>query len=330
MYFRSMTDFVAQLIRLFAVFSTLLFSCDRSDTKSASLSTELVLPDSLSLQQAIATISKDPVLNQDTAALTLFLSGLASEADSIEGRAGLKNNPEGIAKAIIDVVYGSWKIIFDTCDTVPETMFPQLVCKYKRGTCLGTSLVILLFAEKMHCPIFGVLLPGHFFCRFADGTTAFNIEPNKSGYSHPDIYYRGRYNTTNRPWYDLKNLSKRETIGVLCYNTGIVCLNRKRSDRAVAYFAEAVRRLNGFPEAQGNLALAYAQTGWVDSAMAIFERLFTAHPDMPGLAANFGATAIACRMYKKAANIFQKGLLYFPDDSTLLSGFALANKRFRK
>jgi tetratricopeptide (TPR) repeat protein len=206
-------------------------------------------------------------------------------------------------------------------------LLPALVYKYKRGACLGTSLIILLFAEKVHCPLYGVLLPGHFFCRFDDGKTSLNIEPNKSGFSHPDSYYLARYDRSNRPWYDLKNLSKRETIGVLCYNAGTVCLNRKRSDRAAAYFAEAARRLSWFPEAQGNLALAYAQTGLVDSAMAIFQRLFAAHPDMPGLAANFGATAITCRRYQKAADVFKKGLIYFPDDSTLLSGFAQASKR---
>jgi hypothetical protein len=327
MYFRSMTELFVPILRLFVLFSTFLFFCGRLGTNSASLPNKLVLPDSLSLEQAIVSISKDPVLNSDFSALVPFLSALTHTTDSIESQAGVNDNPEVIAKAIIDVTFNSWKITFDPCDTVPQTMLPQLVYKSHRGACLGTSLIILMLADKMHCPVFGVLLPGHFFCRFDDGTSTFNIEPNRSGFCHPDSYYRSRYDMANRPWYNLRSLTKKETIGVLCYNVGAVCLNRRHSDRAIAYFAEAARRLQWFPEAQGNLALAYAQAGYVDSSMALFDRLFSAHPGMPGLAANFGAIAMSKRQYQKAVEVFKKGLLYFPEDSSLLSGFAQANKR---
>jgi regulator of sirC expression with transglutaminase-like and TPR domain len=288
----------------------------------------LVVPaDSVSLEQSCISVSiylAAMLENADTNSLGGFYGALDSAADGLGRSLGAARATPAAADSIIAFVYGRWGIGFDARDTVAETLFPHLVYKNRKGACLGVALIMLMLAERLQCPMYGVMLPGHFFCRFDDGKTRFNIEPNKSGFGHPDEYYRERYPSANMPWYDLANLTKSQTAGMLCYNTGVLCLNKGRSRPAISLFAEASRRMPLFAEAQGNLALAYAFTGVLDSSMSVFEKLFTVHPDFVNLAANYGSVAMAAKQYEKAANIFRKGLDYFPEDTTLQRGLAQA------
>jgi tetratricopeptide (TPR) repeat protein len=311
-------------ISLFAI-CVLFAACSREAPKRVPAFP--LLGDGLSLEQSCMSLSAylaAALENADTDSFGSFYSVLDSTAAGLGRSLNGRNSSVAAADSILAVVYHRWGIGFDPGDTVLETLLPNLVYTNKKGACLGVSLIMLMLAEKLRCPLYGVLLPGHFFCRFDNGATRFNIEPNKSGFGHPDDYYRERYQVGNRPWYDLKNLSKRETIGVLCYDAGTICLNRKRCDRAVIFFREAARTLGGLPEARGNLALALAWKGNLDSAMAVFDSLFREHPDFVNLAANYGAVAMDAHRYEKARDIFRKGLDYFPEDTTLLSGLSQA------
>ena len=115
----------------------------------------------------------------------------------------------------------------------------------------------------------------------------------------------------------------------MCYNAGIVCLNHKKYSPAISYFKEAVRRCNGWPEAAGNLGLALARSGNLDTAEIILGDLFGQHPDLDNCAANYAACAMAQKHYGKAAEAYRKGLDYFPGDTILISGLAQAYKRLR-
>jgi tetratricopeptide (TPR) repeat protein len=288
------------------------------------------LPDSLSLKNACIRISSDLLsinkhsadnYNQDD-----FYRYVDVAGDSLLNALGTNASGPAGAHAIIDMVYKKWNIGFDSRDTLVETLLPGLVFAHKKGACLGVSLIILMVAEKIKCPIHGVMLPGHFFCRFDDGKVRFNIEPNKSGFDHPDDYYRRRYLSGHRPWYDLKNMDKKEVIGVVCFNTGNLCLKYKDYQWAQAYFKESIRRIPAFIEAKGNLALAYAQSRDLELSKMIFDTLFNAYPDLNGLAANYGTVLLASNDVGKARKVFTKGLTYFPGDSSILSGLA-ATKR---
>jgi len=296
---------------------TLLFSACSTDThekNTIGVRTAASLDDTLSLQNACGVISVrlcSLLHTGDTSSLVLFNHTLDSTAGAI------KKNAKKMLDSILNVVYGSWKIRFDPADTVIETLLPHLVFQNRKGACLGVSLIILMLAEKLNCPVYGVMLPGHFFCRYDDGKRRINIEPNKDGYTHPDDYYRKRYPVGNRPWYNLGNLPAVATVGMLCYNAGTLCLKQKQFDAAIAYYREGARRIPGFVEAKGNLALAYAKKGNLDTALVLFEELFTAHPDLVNLAANYGAVAMAAKQYRRALEIFRKGLEYFPGDTIL-------------
>ena len=287
------------------------------------------LTDSLSLKDACIRISSDLCSGTQGAPRAenqrAFYTTVDKTGDSLFKALGLDaQGPQG-AQAIIRQVYDRWEIGFDACDTCVETLLPEQVYMKKKGACLGVSLIILLLAEKLECPIHGVLLPGHFYCRFDNATDRFNIEPNKSGCNHPDDYYWQRYLWANKSRYDLKNLNTKETVGVLCFNAGNLFLRRKDFSQAKAYFTESVRRLPMFIEAKGNLALTFAQSGDLEKSKMLFDTLFNEVPDLNGLAANYGAVLCASRDLKKANEVFTKGLFYFPNDSSLLAGLAKAN-----
>jgi regulator of sirC expression with transglutaminase-like and TPR domain len=289
-----------------------------------------ILADSVSLERSCMSLSVycAAVLdNADTNSLGSFYRTLDSSADCLGRSLGAARTSPAAADSIIALVYHQWNIGFDPRDSIPAALLPHLVYKNRKGACLGTGLIILILSERIGCPFYGVALPGHFFLRYDNGATHFNIEPNREGFSHPDHYYRGRYPVASMPWYDLANLTKGKTAGMLCYNAGVLCLKKGRNRPAVSLFAEASRRLPAFAEAKGNLALAYAFTGVLDSSMSVFEKLFTVHPDFVNLAANYGSVAMAAKQYEKARDVFRKGLDYFPEDTVLLNGLAQAHER---
>jgi tetratricopeptide (TPR) repeat protein len=305
---------------------TLIFACSREVSKPSPAFP--VISDSVSTERACLVVSRylaSGAPDADTNSLGFFYRTLDSSANELVRSCGGRGAEPATADSIIALVYKRWNIAFDARDTVFETLLPHLVCKNRKGACLGVSLIVLMLAEKLNCPLYGVMLPGHFFMRFDNGTLRFNIEPNKSGFTHPDSYYRERYPVAHRAWYDLGNLTKSQSIGMLCYNAGVLCLRHNNCNQAISLFDEATRRIPALAEARGNLALAYVQAGLTDSSLSIFERLFATHPDMPGLAANYGAVALAAQRYCQSADVFRAGLRDYPGDSTLVRGLSQAS-----
>jgi regulator of sirC expression with transglutaminase-like and TPR domain len=309
--------------------STLLLSllavyCARHPA-AGSANTFPALPKTITLEQASILVSRNLMSisgDADTISLLSFYRTLDSAAACLSQSLGGKKASAAAVDSILAIVYKTWDVQFDPRDTIAETMLPHLVYKNRKGACLGVSLIMLMLAERLGCPLYGVMLPGHFFCRYDSGTQQVNIEPNKAGYHHPNEYYAGRYPVEGRPWYDFANLTKSKTIGMLCYNAGTLCMSRRQYGIAIAYFKEAADRIDGFAEAKGNLALAYARAGMPDSSLAVFEKLFAAHPDFVNLAANYGSVAMTAKQYEKAERIFMNGLEYFPEDTVLLSGLS--------
>ena len=286
-----------------------------------------VLDDTLSLENACKRISLS-VLSRleknDSNGLTLFYGIIDKAADSLKRALGRNAQTLVGEQAILDVVYNNWKMGFDPRDDVIETILPHLAFKKKKGNCMGVSLMILILAEKLSCPIYGVVLPGHFFCRYDDGATRVNIEPNRRGFQHPDDYYRTKYLSSGFSMHTLTNLTKKETLGVLYYTVGTLFLKRHDNGFAAACLKESFRRVPLFIEAKGNYACALALCGKSDSAIKLFDSLFETYPSMINLAANYGAVAMEAGHYQKALQIYKKGLHYFPSDPKLLLGLSQA------
>jgi tetratricopeptide (TPR) repeat protein len=318
--------FALHFLILAGLFCLGSFSC--SDKISTSLPAIPNLDDSLSLEQSCMRISRHLMAvfgDNDTGSFGSFYHLLDSTGNSLVQTFGDKGNSPAAAAAVLSIVYNAWGIGFDRRDTAMEALLPHLVFKTKKGTCLGVSLVILMLAEKARCPIYGVMLPGHFFCRYENGAARSNIEPNAAGINHPDDYYKDRYPVVSRPWYDLRrNLTDRQTIGMVCYDAGTICLDRGKNDPAIFYCRQAMRLLDDFPEAKGNCALAYSRKGAVDSSLALFKELFSRYPGFVNCAANYGTILLSAGHWKTAREVFQKGLEYFPGDTLLRKGLEKA------
>jgi tetratricopeptide (TPR) repeat protein len=252
-----------------------------------------------------------------TVILDSICTALASTKSKIRDSAQLVDT-------IIRLIYTSWRIEFDPDREDIGSLLPHTVILNKKGSCLGVSLLFLLIAEKLGYPLFGVLLPGHFFVRYDDGVSYRNIEPNRKGYRYPLAYYRMRYSVRENSWYTLKNLSRHETVSVLFFNAGNCCMRAGNSIAARDYFKSSVAGLDGFAEAWGNLAIIYAARNQADSARAAFETARRFRPGLEGLAQNFGAFELSQGRYEPALNAYRHGLHYFPDDPELLYGMAFS------
>jgi hypothetical protein len=283
--------------------------------------------DSLSLENICRGISLQ-VLSRlgghSTGSADNFYRTLDKTADSLIVSLGNKTQTLAGMNAILDVVYKKWNMSFSPCDDAFETALPHEAFDRRKGNCLGVSLMILMLAQRLGCPVYGVVLPGHFFCRFDNGEVRENIEPNKGGYRRPDDYYRTKYLSRGVPWYDLKNLTKKETAGVLYYSLGTIFLKKNDPGFAAACLQEGCRLSPFLTEAQGNYALALALCGRGEKALAVFDELFGKYPSFANLAANYGAVAMATGRYRKALDVYKKGLSCLPADPILLLGYSRA------
>jgi tetratricopeptide (TPR) repeat protein len=312
-------------LRTAVFFAAVALSAISCATKKINDSTQVVATsfphaDTISFEAACRIIADHMPIEfgaSDTGSVNAFYRLLDSAAEAIRLSPLFKPRAAGTRTSILDLVYQTWHIGFDSAENSLETLLPDRVFRARKGDCLGVSLIILMLAERLGCPIYGVMLPGHFFCRYDDGREHINIEPNRSGCEHDDAYYRGRYPIEKMPWYDLKNLSRPQVIGVLCYNCGTLCLRRRLFEPAIVYFKECLRLVPSYAEAKGNLAVAYAQNESRDTAMSLFAELTAEHPDMVNLAANYGAVASAAKQYPKALTIYLSSLERNPGDSLL-------------
>lgn len=282
----------------------------------------MVIPhaDTISLETACRILSSHPPFGdpaQDSGSIAAFYRTLDSTGEVIRHSPQFQAGPAAARSAILDVVYKTWNIGFDSVDTSLESLLPDRVYRSHKGSCLGTSLLILMLAERLGCPIHGVMLPGHFFCRYDDGNVRVNIEPNRSGCEHDDAYYKDRFRTGMTPWYDLADLPRPKVIGVACFNLGTLCLRKKLLNPAIGYFRECLRLVKDYPEAKGNLAVAYAQSGNREAALTLFAELYAEHPAMPNLAVNYGSVAASAKQYHKAIDIYLAALERDPGNQLL-------------
>ena len=304
-------------------------SCHRHSEKNTTAlqSIHILLPDTLSLEQACKTLSMQLAQQPaDTVDFQKFYTTLDYVADSLQNHFGCRTKTTDGAQAIVSTVYATWHITFNPDDTVFTTLLPDRVYNNKQGMCLSTGLLILLLAERLQCPVYGVMLPGHFFCRYDNDTVRFNIEPNKNGMNHDNAYYRSRYTISDTAEYSLQNLTTPEVIGLLCYNAGTICMRHGQNATARALFKESQRRLPNFTEAQGNYACAFAQAGETDSSLLIFESLFSRHSQLGNLALNYGLVALQAKRYSLADSVFTIGLKHFPNDPALQNGLSAVRK----
>jgi regulator of sirC expression with transglutaminase-like and TPR domain len=229
-----------------------------------------------------------------------------------------------VIQTVLHTVYEEWGITFNPGDSSLGASLPQTVYETKKGTCLGIGLLMLLLAEKGGYPMYGVVIPGHFFVRFDNGTTRRNIEPNASGTLRTDEYYRQRYGIASDSWYyPLRNLSKKEVAAVFFYMLGNDARQKRNLPEARGFYERSIILFPGYPDALGNLALVLAGQGAVDSALAVLDRAGRINPADRNVSHNKVSLLLRKKRFKAVVELCGEYLSAAPDDVELLNAFAL-------
>ncbi|MHC4423821.1 MAG: transglutaminase family protein, partial [Planctomycetota bacterium] len=164
--------------------------------------------------------------------------------------------------------------------TNPSDLFLHSVLDKKRGYCLSLSILYLSLAERLGLPIYGVVVPGHFFIRYDDGRVRFNIETTSKGGSAPDEHYINRFKVpeiTDDSIY-MANLNKMETLGCFFNNLGNTYSNIDDVEAALLALETAVQINPTLAESRMNLGNVYLKEGRVEDAIYEYRTALEINP----------------------------------------------------
>jgi tetratricopeptide (TPR) repeat protein len=216
-------------------------------------------------------------------------------AIEIRSRLQEKGIPLGAAaiQVINDYLYKDLKFkAIDKADD-PEDLFLHSVLDRKQGYCLSLSVLYLSVGERLGLPLYGVVVPGHFFVRFDDSGVSgqrFNIEAtSKGGYITDEDYIR-KFNVPrdNQNIYML-NLNKRQTLGCFFNNLGNVYHDIGNINQAMAALEWAVYINPSLAESRLNLGSIYLQKDRLDDAISQLQHAIQINPNEAKAHANLGS-----------------------------------------
>ncbi len=153
--------------------------------------------------------------------------------------------------------------------TDPNSLFLHTVIDKKRGYCLSLSVLYLCLTERLGIPVYGVVVPGHFFVRYDDSRTKFNIEITGNGGTASDAQYIKKFNVPqlgNEGIY-MKNLNKIQTLGCFFNNLGNSYIAVGNNDSALQALKKAAEINPTLSEARANLGNIYLKTGEIGQAL---------------------------------------------------------------
>jgi len=153
----------------------------------------------------------------------------------------------------------------------PNDLFLHCVMDNRRGYCLSLSILYLSLAERLGLPLYGVVVPGHFFVRYDDGKVVFNIETTSNGAVASDEHYIEKFKAPADDGAGLymQKLNKLQTLGCLFNNLGNTYDAVGDEDTAMEILEAAVEINPSLAEARMNLGNIYLKKERV--ADAIFE-----------------------------------------------------------
>ncbi|MCP4456049.1 MAG: tetratricopeptide repeat protein, partial [Planctomycetes bacterium] len=197
----------------------------------------------------------------------------------------------------------------------PDDLFLHTVVDNRKGYCLSLSILYLSLAERIGLPLHGVVVPGHFFVRYDSRTQRFNIETTAGGATPHDDYYIDRHAVPDHADQSIymTNLSKRQTLGCLFNNFGVVYMETGQLDKALLALDRAVRINPSLSEARANMGNIYLQQGQYALAIEQFNAALQVNPIDPKTHFNVGAAYLEAKQYTRAETHLRKALALDPD-----------------
>lgn len=180
-----------------------------------------------SLAEAALVLAKEaiPELNEDfdVSKYNAKLDEMASELrQRIKGK-----EPEAMISEINKYLFKEQGFDYSA------NFFLNKVIDEKKGSCVGLSILYLALAERLKLPIYGIEALCHLLVRWDDGKFKRNIETTVQGEERSDSHYREK-------GVSLKNLSKKETIGVALSRKGSAYREKGQLDAAIRDYNKAI------------------------------------------------------------------------------------------
>jgi len=192
---------------------------------------------------------------------------------------------------------------------VERKALPQVI-KNKKGDCVGLSILYLVLTERLELPFYGVVVPRHFFVRYDNGEKKINIETTREGKEWDDREYEKQYGYPTYRKYDfyLRNLSKKEVIGVFLSNLGAAYINRAMYDRAFTHLKTAIEINTNDGEAQHSLGIVYDYRGMYDEAIIQYKKAIEINSSYDKAYYNLGIAYAHREMYDEAIIQYKKAI----------------------
>jgi tetratricopeptide (TPR) repeat protein len=161
----------------------------------------------------------------------------------------------------------------------PKDLFLHSVLDNKRGYCLSLSVLYLSLAERLGLPLYGVVVPGHFFVRYDDGRVRFNIETTSGGGSASDEHYINKFKVpVDNDGIYMRNLNKMQTLGCFFNNLGNSYMDVGNIEQALVAFERAVEINPSLAECQTNLGNVYLKMDRIEDAIDQYRAALEINP----------------------------------------------------
>jgi len=174
--------------------------------------------------------------------------------------------------------------------TNPDDLFLHTVPDEKRGYCLSLSILYLSLGERLGLPLYGVVVPGHFFVRYDDGRVRFNIETTSKGGYADDEHYINKFKVPdgdNDSIYMI-NLNKMQTLGCFFNNLGNSYKDAGDTEQALLALERAVEINPSLSESRANLGNVYLKMGQIRDAIYEYRAALKINPNDAKTHNNFG------------------------------------------
>ena len=170
----------------------------------------------------------------------------------------------------------------------PNDLFLHSVLDRKRGYCLSLSILYLSLGERLGLPVYGVVVPGHFFVKYDDGRVRFNIETTSKGGSASDEHYITKFKVPEDDSIYMRKLTKVQTLGCFLNNLGNSYSEVGDTESALRALETAVRINPSLGESRANLGNLYLKDGRIEDAMYEYRTALQINPNDAKTHSNLG------------------------------------------
>ena len=171
----------------------------------------------------------------------------------------------------------------------PNDLFLHSVLDRKRGYCLSLSILYLSLGERLGMPLYGVVVPGHFFVKYDDGRVRFNIETTSKGGNAPDEHYITKFKVPedDNSIY-MRKLNKIQTLGCFLNNLGNSYCDIGDTESALLALETAVEINPSLGESRANLGNLYLGNGRIEDAIYEYRTALQINPSDAKTHSNLG------------------------------------------